>query len=257
MSKWLVITTDEDRSIDLFRNEDVDIIYYAQHPKKEANYDVIYFRDPFNTLEYSVEELTSYVEFIQSVYPNAYYVDDTQSIDDLLFEDKWVQYKLLQDFMPSTALLKQDMNVRGMIIKQRISSRARGIYFEIPQVEPWGLDNYIVQPRLPIRTEYRVYTIGNTVLPEATIKTTKSESNKVKAKEAISISSRLREYVEAVIALLPKMDMLGLDICQLDDGSYTLLEANKSPQFLRYNELTAINLFEELRSNLANNGKII
>ena len=158
--------------------------------------------------------------------------------------------------MPNTVLLQQGMDVEGMIIKERISSRARGIHFEMPKVEASEMRNYVVQPRLPITTEYRVYAIGNTILSKATVKTTKSESSKVKVKEAISTPDSLCEYAKAVIALTPKIDLLGLDICQLTDDSYTLLEANKSPQFLRYSQLTEINLFEELKAELTNSGKI-
>lgn len=58
-------------------------------------------------------------------------MDNTFGISDVFFEDKWLQYKDFQDFIPETKILEKisDIDNPDYITKKRISSRAKGILF--------------------------------------------------------------------------------------------------------------------------------
>ena len=71
--RWLIVTTDEDRSRDYFSWAD-SVRYTDAIGMLHGEYDVIYFRDPFNTGEYDVEYIKSTLAHIKQQYPEAVYI---------------------------------------------------------------------------------------------------------------------------------------------------------------------------------------
>ncbi|MEA3304620.1 MAG: DUF916 domain-containing protein, partial [Patescibacteria group bacterium] len=112
---------------------------------------------------------------------NAYIIDNIQSDSDVFFEDKYSQYLHYKEYMPKTDILEraEDVSNTNYICKKRISSRAKGIIFQPEQIQG-ELSDYIIQKRINIDTEYRVYSIFGKVIPMVSIKSSKSENMKVK-----------------------------------------------------------------------------
>ena len=248
MLKWLIVTTDEDRSIESLRQAHVDVVKYEDTKIPAAEYDVVYFRDPFNELTYNLEDIGLVVSNVTRLHEDAYFVDGCRSLDDLLFEDKWRQYQKLHMLMPHTELLSESLKTDSKIIKQRISSRARGIYFDTDEIPHNAFDQYLIQPRLDIAVEYRVYVVcDGGVLPKVSVKSTKSEKQAVKVLDVVDMSSKLEAFCHKVIEQLPGMDFIGLDIAELSNGDLVLIEVNRSPQFSRYDELLGTNTFSHVR----------
>lgn len=246
--RWLIVTTDEDRSRDYFSWAD-SVRYTDAIGMLHGEYDVIYFRDPFNTGEYDVEYIKSTLVHIKQQYPEAVYIDAVTRYEDLLFEDKWRQYQLVGEFMPSTELFdtKSKFRAGSTIVKKRISARARDIIQTNEQLVDIALEEYIVQEKIDIDAEYRVYTIGNRVLPFMTQKSSKTLDTKVKVLGVTKIDDAVAQFVQKIQAKLEDLDLLGYDIARTPTG-LALIEVNRSPQFKRYNELTYTNVADELRT---------
>lgn len=243
--RWLILTTHDDRCESYFTAAGHEVRYYESLAALPEVVDVVYFRDPFNAGQYNMTAIGQTMQQVCERYPDAYYVDGCMTIDDALIEDKWRQYSQLARFMPATQLATDvSESQEKVIIKERISSRARGISFALTDIPPARRDAYIVQPLLDIIEEYRVYTVRGRVAPYMTQKSPKTADSKVKVIGAMPTDDAMKQYVEAIVRHVPReYDLLGFDIARTTDG-LTLIELNRSPQFKRYNELTGTNILE-------------
>jgi hypothetical protein len=130
------------------------------------------------------------------------------------------------------------------IYKERVSSRARGIFFRPEDLSP-PFDRYVVQERHEVKTEYRIYGLLGRVLPLASRKSAKTEDRKVKVLETAPLPSGIYEFASRIAASVP-YDLSGLDVIETVDGRYFLLEVNRSPQFAAYHGFSGVNLAREL-----------
>lgn len=244
--KWLIFTTTDDRCESYFASAGHKIHYYDDVIKYlPKDISTVYFRDPFNTGHYDMKLIENVMKIVNGHYPDAYYVDECRTIDDVMIEDKWRQYQLLAEFMPETWLASgNDDHETNVIVKERISSRARGILFSIGDVPMSRRDEFIVQPLLDIEREYRVYTIRSEVMALMTQKSSKTIDTKVKIMNFMPVTDDIKQFVEKIIKRLPvQYDLLGFDIVYIADA-LMLVEINRSPQFKRYNELTGMNILQ-------------
>jgi len=257
--KISVITTIDDASLPLFllinnKNVFIDFILLNENIKtiiskiKKNNPDYIYIRDPFNsTLD--VNSSIKKLEYIMDNF-NWQYIDNISGIDDFLFEDKFIQYKKYSKFMPKTMLLSQyNNNYKNYIVKKRISSKAKWIFFDINEID-WNKDDYIIQERIKAEKEYRIYVLKNYIIPVWLIKTTKTSTTKVLVKDKTDIPFELNKFIKDIIKW-NKFDLIWLDIIY-SGNKYYLLEINRSPQFKKFFKLTSINLAEELINSYLN-----
>lgn len=241
--RWLIVTTESDLSIPYFSENmaHVDVVVYGSPLPIASEYEVVYFRDPFNSGSYDKKTIQDTVEKVVARYPKAYFVDGIKSYDDLLIEDKWRQYEKLEAFMPSTSLLKNKNDLHGKkIAKKRISARGRDIAF-IPEDIDGEVSEYILQDRLNIIREYRIFSIGSKILPIVAVKSPKTPTARVKVQAEISTPAPLKAFTRKILTELPEYDFLGFDIAETEAG-YVLIEVNRSPQFKRYNEIGKMNI---------------
>ncbi len=253
--KILLVTTSADFSLPLFFAEEstrlirpTSIDYNSPDKKLDEifrdDFDYVYFRDPFNDKAIPDKLIRKNTDRILRRYQLAYKVDGITSYEDMLFEDKWRQYRAFSNFMPHTELLSSlDIpNLGSKFIKERISCRARGVIFsksDFPdKADP---SNYVVQPRLDIEVEYRVYMIGGEIIKPLAIKSSKTAQDKVRL-------TGVKETVPAAIVDIARAtydvtryDLMGLDIAKTA-SRYYLLEVNRSSQFKGYLRHSRLNL---------------
>ena len=241
--RWLIVTTKSDLSISYFSRDMaiVGVVIYGEPLPLASEYDVIYFRDPFNSGAYDKKMIRDTVEKVVARYPEAYFVDGIKRYDDLLIEDKWRQYEKLKTFMPPTRLLRDKSELRGeKIAKKRISARARDIAFSPIDIHG-RTDEFILQDKLSIIHEYRVYSIGRKLLPVVAVKSSKTLESKAKVQGCITLGDSLKTFTQKILDELSGYDFLGFDIAKTKDD-LVLIEVNRSPQFKRYNEMAERNI---------------
>lgn len=255
MQKILIITTVADLSVPLFLTQAIadkirpDFFFFhestgALKEKLTANqYQYIYIRDPFN-YSFNEPDIKEKIEVILNNRGDTYLVDNIESLDDVYFEDKWHQYQLFSEFMPKTEILEntKDADRENIIVKKRISSRARGIVFGSGKLAGRNPADYIIQEKINIEKEYRIYVIFNDILENASIKNSKTRSSKVSISGVEKISDAVKEFTQMIIKL-NKFDFIGLDIAQAGEKLY-LLEINRSCLFNGYFKSTKVNLAE-------------
>jgi hypothetical protein len=211
---------------------------------QSQRYDFIYIRDPFGGI-FEDRYVKSKMEIVLQNVGESILVDGIQSVDDIFLEDKWKQYEMFGELMPKTELptdVSQFKKGKHMI-KERISSRAQGIYFDVDAIDTNNMSQYIIQERIAIVKEYRVYVLFGEVIQQASVKSPKTENSSVKVIDFIEISDELKRYTEKVIQKNP-FDFIGLDIAETQNGFY-LIELNRSPLFNSFLRETGINLAEE------------
>lgn len=249
--KLLIITTYADLSLPLFFSENirnvvhVDVLLYSNNKEWFDNfldvnhYDFIYLRDPFNVEDYNIDAIRSNVESVLDRKCDASFIDHIHSFDDILFEDKWTQYEKLRQYMSETRLADSDIVPEGYIAKKRLSQRSKGIV--LSGLLPYSPSEYVFQKRLNIQKEYRVFSIGKSVVPLASVKTSKSATSGVKVSGVEMLPDNIISFCED-IAQKVNFDFSGLDVAETDEGIF-LLEVNRSPQFYVY--------FRESKHNIA------
>ncbi len=260
MKKILIVTTVSDRSLPLFfvpnikRDWLVDVIHYdtivqeLQAMLERESFDAIYCRDPFNA-EYDLERLRAVLETLIKYSKDAYIVDGIEKLDDFMIEDKWLQYQVYKDFMPNTQLLSDGLGVeRDYIVKERISSRGKGIYFDVGNVPQEDAADYIIQNKLVLEKEYRVFAVRNKILPLAGVKRSKTDNTTVKVLGVTPVPEDLIAYAQPIVDA-NKGDLIGLDIAKTDSG-YVLIEINRSPLFNSYYRYSGVNPLERLLNSL-------
>lgn len=259
MKKILIITTVNDLSIPLFLTQNIinsiEVNFFFFH---EANnelekllqnkYDYIYFRDPFN-YKFTKENITQKLNIVINNLWTSYLIDSIDSINDIYFEDKWLQYEELHDFMPNTEILNIQNGKWKSILKKRISSRAKWIYFsldEIPKNE--DLNDYIRQDLQIVNKEFRIYALFWKVIKQASLKTSKTANSKVEITGSEDISDEIYDFAQKIVDKC-KFDFVWLDIIRSWDKLY-LLELNRSCLFNGYFRNNNINLAEVFLNKL-------
>lgn len=245
--RWLILTTSSDRSLSYFDSSDMIVRLYDDISDLPETVDVVYFRDPFNGDTYDAEAIEREMDRGRAKYPRAYYVDAVRAFNDLLIEDKWRQFKLLGSLSPFTWRLDdRTAPTEHIIIKKRISSRARGIFFSKTELKGLKETDYIIQDRLEIFHEYRVYSVCGLILPNMTRKSSKTEDTAVKVQAIEPLREDVREIVANALTKLDQYDLLGFDVAETQEG-LVIIEVNRSPQFVRYNEMGKKNIIDDLK----------
>lgn len=230
-----IITTRTDISAKFFRENGWKIYLYDSIDDGlfEQKNNIIYCRDPFNDVSYRPDEQK--IDSLINKLNHLRSIDNITSFKDLIsIEDKWVQAKKYEKYMPKTKLFSQSSFIPGQLIaKKRISQRSKDILFELgdQQLD----DNWIVQELLTIKEELRVYVIFGDAIPEATVKTSKLDG-KVKVVGGRKLKTEEIEACEN-IAKESGLDFIGIDLAILEDGEIKVLEVNRSPQFSRFVEI--------------------
>ncbi|XLQ20644.1 MAG: hypothetical protein ACKUBY_02605 [Candidatus Moraniibacteriota bacterium] len=260
MKKMLLITGINDLSLPLYITQEmqavVDIDFYFFHESstylKEKlinnTYDYIYFGYHFRVLDKNAA--TSLFDILLKNKKDAYIIDNLKTIDDIYFEDKWLQYQIFTDFMPKTQLLNSitDADNKNRITKERISGRAEGIFFDSTELDEMNLNKYIIQDKMHIQKEYRIYVVCNEVLPEATVKSSKTLTSKVKVIGSEILSLDILNFTQKIIKK-NTFDLIGLDLAITESGFF-LIEINRTCLFNSYFTQTNINLAKVLLDNL-------
>ncbi len=175
--------------------------------------DLVYFRDPFNDPNYvaNPDEINAKIGQISAQTS----VDGVTSFSDMQkVEDKWLQYQDYADFMPQTWLPSTHEFRPGLdMAKPRISQRAKDILFELGdrQID----DSWIIQEKMDIQEELRIYVVRGQILKTASIKSSKS-SGKVKVLGTRELSSEEYNFVNELAKYCP-LDFYGLDLAILAD----------------------------------------
>jgi len=208
-----------------------------------GQYDYIYFKDPFN-YSYTKENIEDKFEIVMKNLGSSYLIDNLKNINDVYLEDKWHQYQLFNELMPQTRLLTnlQEINNPGSITKKRISSRAKGIIFNSKDFEGDELSEYIIQEKIKIDKEYRVYVIFDQIINKGSIRRSRTNDIKVKIVGVEELLEDVMSYTRQVIEK-NKFDFIGLDIARSGDKLY-LLEINRSCLFNGYFRESGENLAE-------------
>lgn len=251
MKKLLVATTSKDISILGHDRPGVDVILFGETfalPKEE--YEAVYVRDPFVT-HLNEKMIQEQLSALLTAFPAEIFLDKITSYDDLLIEDKWRQYQQLAQFMPRTILGgEKSAQTGGKIAKKRISSRSRDILFQ------WSVgdidEDWIVQDTITIIEELRVYSVGGKVLPVASVKQSKTEATKAKITAIRQLTGDELAFAQAIVDAAGYYDLVGLDIAATSQG-LSLIELNRAPQFVRYNELTGNDLLEAMMKGTIHN----
>lgn len=254
MKKILIVTTNKDSSLPNLRaaalrmDFQVEAVYYDD-PLNEltlvaenTQFDYVYFRDPFNVGTFATDVIRRAVAKIYQLQPTAQYIDNTKTYDDILIEDKWLQYQRLSQFMPHTELLlaAEQFKDGRHIAKERLSSRARGIVFTKAAIKPSA--DYVIQELQDVQCEYRVYGVHDRIVPMAALRSSKTADSKVKLTSVERLPDHLQNFAETVYHQLPELQLIGLDIIETVSGQVYLIEVNRSCQFSRYQQESGTNV---------------
>lgn len=261
MKKILFCITYNDYSPPYFLNADIKskikpefLLYedsneYIEKYLKSNEFDYIYLRTPFVDENLNdISEIKGKIKIILDNRKGAYIVDNIKTVDDVLFEDKWRQYELLSEFMPETRVMTDGrIDFNKKLLKLKISSRGKGVFFEVPE----GIDynDYIVQDRVDIENEYRIYSIFDEIVEVVEIKSSKTETAKFKVMGTENISDELYRFVKNIKDKV-NFDFAGYDVVRDKEGKYHLLEINMSCLFGAFYRETKINLAERFIGEL-------
>lgn len=255
MKKLLIVTTTNDLSLPLFflsKNENlaIEVLLFEDSfekfkliENKIALFEYVYFRDPFNTpiVKNWEEKVKTILELLNKL--SIISIDNIYKIEDFFIEDKWQQYLLLKKFMPATDILTPQsfFDPNKQFVKKRISSRSKDILFDISSIQ--NHSEYIIQEKLEIEEEYRVFSLFNKVISPAVYKSSKTFSTKVKIDRTKikEVDNNLENFINQILERI-NLDFIGFDIALTKSGQYKLIEANRSPQFKAYFEATNHNV---------------
>lgn len=257
----LIVTVKQDRTLSLFKKQsgqkvNITFLFYTDNMIKfrqvmKMSYDYIYLRDPFAGDELNPNEIKNKINFVLKNKKNAYMIDKINDWKDVFFEDKWIEYKLLAEFMPKTEKLVDyaKINFNKYFIKERLSSRARGIVFNQENIH--ANKHYIKQEKIDIYKEYRVNTIFDEIIDPVTIKKPKTKDSKIKIIGAEKLTEDLRCFVEKIMRKI-KFDFVGYDIARLKDRELMLIEVNRSCLFAGYKRIVGVDLSSVFINKLLN-----
>jgi hypothetical protein len=249
----LIVTTRSDSSLEYFLQDNVYVAYFEDAVPAFVgvitthHFDIVYLRDPFNTGILSLETIATKLDLVQKhVSSGAYYVDQVRDVQAILIEDKWRQYQRWRPWMPHTILGGSVDSITGQLVaKKRISTRSRDIRFDIRSADVTS--DWIVQKRLALQEELRVYVLFGQPIVSAGERRSKSPTQRTSVTGLRRLSSEEQMFTEKITEQMKELDFVGLDIGVTPSG-LCLIEVNRSPQFKRYNELSGSNLVADFWS---------
>lgn len=217
------------------------------------SYDFIYIRDPFTNPSISPNDLRSKLAAIIESLSAKKIVDNIHAVSDIYYEDKWTQYQDYSKFMPETRLLEPgDEANQSWFVKKRMSSRSKGVVFDTSAIAE-NHDEYIIQSRMKIINEYRVYSVLGEIITQAGQKASKTETNaKTTVLDVETLPNEVITFAKN-IEKINKFDFVGYDIAKLENGDLKLIEANRGPQFAGYYRESGVNLASLFLEKLSNN----
>lgn len=248
--KNLLITVSAEPSTTLF-SEYADVIILDKDPlgTPVGSYDTAYIRSHFSHPDMMPQrfkdEINTIVKQLRSANPSIVFIDGMDDVDAIVaFEDKWNEYQTLREFMPRTEPISQAWNISHFhrpIFKRRLSSRGTGIAWSATEITGDPAD-WIVQESISICEELRIYVIKGEVYPIGAIRQSSTPMSNVTPIGSRALSSDEIEFSLKVAGAISSIDMVGLDIARAHDGALHLIEVNRSPGFLKFFDLTGINL---------------
>ena len=246
----LVLTTKSDLSAHLFEPfAEVKFLEYID--EIERDYEVIYLRDPFNVKDTMLDLFKLKINHLLQNQP-AVYIDGVKNFSDTYdYEDKWRQWENFgASLMPQTwqADYERSKNAET-IAKKRISTRSRAVVAEIP--EDADLSEWILQNKVDIEEEIRVYVIGDRVFPIVMLKTSKFQGGKVKVFGTRNITDEEAAFTRKCLRRIPRIDFVGFDIARDKNNKLFLIEANRSPQFVSWEKKHSIDMANDLQKLFA------
>jgi len=251
----LVVTTKIDLELNQFRNQATVLLLedFAESwgEIQNSNFDTIYLRSHFSEKSTMPNNFAKEFSIINETFTGkAYFVDNISSLNSIEdFEDKYNQANLFKPFLPQTWRADQAPDRDDLIYKKRLSSCASGISFNRDGIT--DLENWIAQHRINIQQELRVYVICGDIISTASIKNSKTESQKVKVVDTRSLCSTEFQFIKNIMDKMPEIDFAGIDIAVTPDG-LKLIEINRSPAFSSFLSITGLDLADELYSRLRN-----
>lgn len=257
-SKHLVISVSPDSSLDLLKiHADVIILDHNTRRATNERYDTVYIRSHFGHLSTVPQnyraQIDDIVDSVERRNPGVRFVDRMDTVDAIVaFEDKWHQYQLFNGMMPTTHLLNETHDGSDLlqpIFKKRLSSRGNGVTWQRPESD--DDHEWIVQESLDIAEELRIYVLNGIVYQTGVIRQHKTQEQNTEAVSARELSDDEIEFAVEVSAAAPALDILGLDVARAQNGRLYLLEANRSPGFAKFKQLTGINLADIFYKDLA------
>jgi hypothetical protein len=250
----LVIAVSPDSSLQqLGEYADIMLLDKDQISDDVPFYDTVYIRSHFSRPDMQPQnfrgEIEDLIQKVQLKNPAVTFIDSMDTADNIVaFEDKWNQYQLFAEFMPHTERLNQaTTDFRQPIFKKRLSSRGSGITWSRPTE---STDEWLVQESLDIAEELRIYVVHQAAFPIVALRQSMTTDQKTIAVDARAIAEDERIFAEKISQSAQSagiiLDLIGLDIARTTDGQLKLLEANRSPGFAAFAELTGQNLADTL-----------
>jgi hypothetical protein len=250
----LVISVSPDSSLKLL-GEFADIVALDKESPIDItkHYDTLYIRSHFSQPGLQPQnfrhEIISIIDSVRRINPDIAFIDGMDTVDDIVtFEDKWHQYHTFREFMPKTHLYEsgRDTSVfKRPLFKKRLSSRGGGISWSDRNITG-SLDDWIIQESLDVDEEIRIYVVRGEVYPIAAVRQSMTLHQKTHAIDSRKLTSHEFEFALGVASKIPSLDMVGLDIALTKDGQLYLIEANRSPGFATFADLTNENLADIL-----------
>ena len=250
----LVIAVSADSSLELLgKYADIIVLDKERIPTDLKNYESVYIRSHFSTPELLPQKFRPEIEDLvaqaRSKNQTVTFIDGMDTVDAIVaFEDKWRQFEVFSEFMPSTKLLSNTEDTTGFtrpIFKKRLSSRGAGVTWNKDEVV--GLpEDWIIQESVNIIEEIRVYTIKGKVYPIGAIRHSMSVEKKTHAVDSRELDENEIQFAAKIGEKAPELDIIGLDIARTTDNELFLMEANRSPGFGAFKKLTGANLADLL-----------
>jgi len=255
--KHLVVAVSLDSSLELLESfADVIVLDTSKIPPIARSYETLYIRSHFSKPETLPQVFRNEINIIVNQATqnnqNIRFIDGMNAVDDIVsFEDKWLQYQRFSDFMPITELLSKTENTslfKRPVYKNRLSSRGTGVTWDSGNIIG-SKNDWIIQESLNIVEELRVYVVRGTVCQTGAIRQSMLEGSRTSTIESRKLSKDEIEFAAEVGKHASDLDLLGLDIARTFDGALQLMEANRSPGFAAFADMTGINLAHSLYEN--------
>ncbi len=255
----LVISVSPDSSLEqLGQYADVFVLDAPNLPEVSKAYDTVYIRSHFNRPETLPQnfrmETHRLVAAAKNLNPNVTFIDSMDTVDTIVdFEDKWHQYTLFGDLMPKTLLYDTHADVSTLtrpIYKNRLSSRGQGVTWDSTTANS-SQGHWIAQESLDIVEEMRIYGVWSEVYPVCSLRHSKSAEHDAEVVDYRDLTKDEIDFAASAILKASGLDFVGLDVARTADGTLYLLEANRSPGFSKFFQLTGINLADTLYTKVS------
>lgn len=247
--RHLIVSVSLDSSLELLATyADIILLDDGPNPELSSAYESAYIRSHFSHAGLMPQnfrlEIDSLVKQARQLNPAVTFIDQMDTVDEIVtFEDKWHQYERFSDFMPQTKLLSESetFNFKKPTYKNRLSSRSSSI----TRVQPsagYNSNEWIVQESIDIAEELRIYIIKGSVYMVGAIRSSMTSDKKTRAVDSRNLHDDEVAFASAIASNAPGLDLLGLDIAKDHAGKLYLIEANRSPGFAAFEQLTHVNL---------------